>query len=72
MPLNHCRHIDRDTFRRWLAARQIRPASLADMWGTHHNRPVYAHPNTGQPFVALPNTEAARHNDRPSLDPIHL
>lgn len=59
MAIKHCRHCDREVFRRWVEEGQIRPASLDDMWGTHHNRPVYAHPNTGQPFVALPGTEAA-------------
>ena len=58
--MNYCRHVDRDTFKQWLAEKQIRPASLEDMYGTHHKRPVYAHPNTGQPFVSLPGTEAAR------------
>jgi len=56
---NYCRYVDRETFKRWLETKQIRPASLEDLHGTHHSRPAYAHPNTGQPFIALPNTEAA-------------
>lgn len=59
--MKHCRHIDRNTFRRWLTSGQIRGASLQDCLGTHHDRPIYAHPNTGQPFVAMPGTEAERH-----------
>ena len=31
-----------------LLERTIRPASLDDVWGTHHQRPLYKHPNTGQ------------------------
>lgn len=52
------KNVPRDTFKSWLDAKAIRPASLEDVWGTHHDRPVYAHPNTGAPFVALPGTDA--------------
>ena len=43
--------IDRETFRRLLTEKRIRPASLDDVWGTHHNRPIYKHPNTEEFYV---------------------
>lgn len=52
--------IDKEQFKIWLSEGQIRPASLEDVWGTHHNRPCYSHPNTGQPYVAVKGTEAAK------------
>lgn len=58
--LKHVKHVSRETFKKWLDEKQIRPASLEDMWGTHHNRPCYAHPVTGQPFVSMPNTTASK------------
>lgn len=58
MTIKHCRHVDRDTFKLWLTTNQIRPASIDDMWGTHHDRPAYAHPVTGQPYIAMPCSAA--------------
>jgi hypothetical protein len=52
-----------DTFKQWIQDKQIRPASLEDVHNTHHARPCFAHPNTGQPFVALPNTDAAQYKE---------
>lgn len=57
--LKHVRHVSKEQFKEWLATGDIRPASLEDMWGTHHDRPCYAHPVTGQPFVSLPGTKAS-------------
>ena len=45
--------IEKDAFIRLLQAKMIRPASLEDVHGTHHSRPIYLHPNTRQPFVAV-------------------
>jgi hypothetical protein len=42
-----------DEFKKMLKNKEIRPASLEDIWGTHHNRPIYQHPNTKQPFVKI-------------------
>jgi len=47
------RHMDKDTFKQLLQEKKIRPASLEDVWGTQHDRPIYAHPNTGQPFTTV-------------------
>lgn len=58
--LKCARHVGEEKFREWLLAKDIRPASLEDMYGTQHDRPCYAHPRTGQPFVSMPNTEASR------------
>jgi hypothetical protein len=41
-----------EEFKALLAARKIRPASLEDVNGTHHKRPLYIHPNTKQYWVA--------------------
>jgi len=38
-------------FKSLLEAGAIRPASVDDVWGTHHDRPLINHPNTGQPYV---------------------
>jgi len=51
--------VPRETFKKWIQEKQVRLASLEDVWGTHHDRPCFYHPNTRAPFVALPNTEAA-------------
>ena len=40
-----------EEFKRLLAAKLIRPASLEDVHGTHHQRPLYKHPNTNQLYV---------------------
>jgi hypothetical protein len=40
-----------EEFKNLLSKKQIRPASLDDVWGTHHERPIYLHPNTKQPYV---------------------
>lgn len=42
-----------EEFKRLLAAKLIRPASLDDVYGTHHKRTLYRHPNTKQYFVAV-------------------
>ena len=36
-----------------LHTKQIRPASLDDVQGTHHKRALYKHPNTGQFYVKV-------------------
>lgn len=38
-------------FKVMLANDKIRAASLDDVEGTHHQRPLYRHPRTGQWFV---------------------
>ena len=38
-------------FKVLLANDKIRAASLDDVEGTHHQRPLYRHPRTGQWFV---------------------
>lgn len=40
-------------FKTLLAAKQIRGASLDDVMGTHHQRPLYKHPHTGELFVSV-------------------
>jgi hypothetical protein len=40
-----------EEFKILLSKKQIRPASLDDVWGTQHDRPIYLHPNTKQPYV---------------------
>jgi hypothetical protein len=45
------KEISTEDFKRMLKNVEIRPASLEDVWGTHHDRPVFLHPNTKQPFV---------------------
>lgn len=40
-------------FRRLLAAKRIRPASLEDVYGTHHKRSLYRHPVTNQYYVEV-------------------
>lgn len=42
-----------EEFKKLLAQRQIRPASLEDVNGTHHKRPLYRHPITGQYYVSI-------------------
>ena len=43
--------IDTETFKTLLRAKKIRAASLQDVEGLHHNRPLYRHPNTGQLYT---------------------
>ena len=40
-------------FKKLLRGGYIRPATLDDVHGTHHGRPLYRHPSTGQWFVAI-------------------
>jgi hypothetical protein len=42
-----------DEFKSMLQNKEIRPASLEDVWGTHHKRAIYLHPNTKQPYVKV-------------------
>jgi len=49
-----------EQFRRLLAVKAIRPASLDDVLGTHHKRSLYRHPNTGAYFVAVPDKAKTR------------
>jgi hypothetical protein len=42
-----------EEFKRLLSSKEIRPASLDDVMGTHHKRPLYRHINTGQFYVAV-------------------
>lgn len=51
--MSRIRQVDVEEFKRLLADRLIRPASLQDVEGLHHNRALYKHPNTGQFFVAV-------------------
>ena len=45
--------VSRDDFKKMLLAKEIRPASLEDVNGTHHKRPLYKHPNTGQYYTKV-------------------
>lgn len=45
--------IDTETFKALLAMKRIRPASLEDVYGTHHKRALYQHPNTGAYYVSV-------------------
>ena len=45
--------ITAEEFKQLLQNKQIRPASLEDVYGTHHKRPLYRHPNTGAWFVEI-------------------
>lgn len=45
--------VSTEEFRQLLTAKQIRPASLEDVHGTHHQRPLFKHPNTGQYYVTV-------------------
>lgn len=51
--MKRLKHITPDDFKSLLAARAIRPASLDDVYGTHHKRDLYKHPNTGQYYVSI-------------------
>lgn len=43
--------VSKDEFIALLRNGKIRPASLEDVYGTHHKRTLYRHPNTGEWFV---------------------
>ena len=45
--------ITANQFRELLHHKMIVPASLDDVHGTHHRRPLYRHPNTAQFYVAV-------------------
>lgn len=45
--------ITEEEFRRLLLAKLIRPSSLEDVHGTHHQRPLYRHPRTGQYYTTV-------------------
>lgn len=47
------RTVSEQEFRGLIARKVIRAASLEDVHGTHHKRPLYRHPRTGQWFVAV-------------------
>ena len=51
--MQRLRNTTKEEFKRLLAEKAIRPASLEDVSGTHHKRALYKHPNTGQFFVAV-------------------
>lgn len=56
--------IDAETFRIWLATGAIRAAYLEDCYGTHHCRPLYLHPRTGQKYVAVAGSEAEKYQPK--------
>ena len=45
--------VTEEEFKALLKSGKIRPASLEDVHGTHHKRPLYKHPRTGQYYVAI-------------------
>lgn len=47
------REIEPEEFKAFMRAKVIRPASLEDVYGTHHRRTLYRHPNTGQFWVEI-------------------
>jgi hypothetical protein len=49
--------IGKEEFKKLLQDKKIRPASLADVHHTHHNRKLVKHPNTGQYFVFVKGSE---------------
>lgn len=48
------RKVKVEEFKALLKAGKIRPASLQDVEGLHHRRPLYRHPNTGAWFTEKP------------------
>jgi hypothetical protein len=52
---NRVVNITKEDFRALLSAKAIRPASLEDVYGTHHKRPLYRHPNTNDYYVEVTN-----------------
>lgn len=42
-----------EVFKALLFSKAIRPASLEDVYGTHHKRPLYRHPNTNAYYVEV-------------------
>lgn len=40
-------------FKTMLLNKEIRGASLEDVYGTHHKRDLYKHPHTGQLYVKI-------------------
>lgn len=51
--MGRVKSISPEEFKALLAAKAIRAASLEDVAGTHHKRPLYKHPNTNQYYVAV-------------------
>ena len=49
-----------EQFRALLAGKMIRGASLDDVLGTHHQRPLYMHPTTGEWYVAVKPFQSER------------
>lgn len=47
------RPVTAEEFKALLRAKAIRPASLEDVCGTHHSRPLVRHPNTKEFFVMI-------------------
>lgn len=53
MSVERVKQVSAEEFKQLLTGKRIRPASLDDVYGTHHKRPLYRHPNTQQYFVAV-------------------
>lgn len=51
--MNREMKVTKEEFKRMLEKKAIRPASLDDVQGTHHNKPIIRHPNTNQWFVVV-------------------
>lgn len=56
MIVERLKSISEAKFRELLRKKFIRPASLEDVNGTHHTRPLYRHPKTNQYYVQISNT----------------
>lgn len=44
-------HVSVDEFKQMVNDRTIRSACMEDILGTHHQKPLYRHPNTGHLWV---------------------
>lgn len=47
--------VTEEQFKKLVQHKKIRPASLEDVSGTHHKRPLYRHPRTKQWYVKILN-----------------
>ena len=51
--MSRLKTVTEEEFKLLLRAKKIRPASLEDVHGTHHSRPLYKHPRTGEFYVEV-------------------
>ena len=53
MPTYRTKKLSEEEFKQMLLNKEIRPATLDDVTGTHHKRPLYKHPRTKQFFTTV-------------------